>query len=148
MQPVAMINTSEQLRYQRYCACTITDCSTIHCMTRKCAAHSIADCGIEVLCCDRAGSFVRLGRGRSPPSGGEECGDVLQKRVNFMDQELSRFAFIELFTEDDMDITTMRKLMKNVFKRDEAQYRNLQVHLSGNARALVCALPRTVLAAT
>lgn len=91
---------------------------------------------------------MRRGRAAARLLGGEDCGGVLQKGVNFMDQELSRFAFIELFTEDDMDITTMRKLMKNVFKRDEAQYRNLQVHLSGNARALVCALPQPVLAAT
>eukprot|EP00892_Ulva_mutabilis_P002317 jgi/Ulvmu1/12086/UM084_0009.1 len=58
------------------------------------------------------------------------------KHVNFMEQELSRFAFIELFTEDDMNITTMRKLMKNVFRRDKEQYKQLQVQLAGNAREL------------
>lgn len=62
---------------------------------------------------------------------------LVQKHVNFMSQELSRFAFIELFTDDDMNITTMRKLMKNVFKRDAEQYHKLQEQLAGNAREQV-----------
>lgn len=61
----------------------------------------------------------------------------LQKSVNFMEQELSRYAFIELFTEDDMNITTMQKLMKDVFREGQEEYCKLQVDLATNAREAV-----------
>lgn len=61
----------------------------------------------------------------------------LQKSTNFMEQELSRYAFIELFTEDDMNITTMQKLMKDVFSQGREEYCKLQVDLETNARKAV-----------
>lgn len=40
-----------------------------------------------------------------------------------MDQQLTMAAFTELFTDDDMNTVTMRRLLKRVYRGNEGTYR-------------------------
>jgi hypothetical protein len=60
----------------------------------------------------------------------EDCCDNLQT-VPFMEQKLTRLGFIELFTDDDMNIPTMRGLLKRIHSGKEQMYNKHRMALDG-----------------
>jgi hypothetical protein len=60
-----------------------------------------------------------------------------------MKQKLSPMAFLELFTDDDMDVITMRKLLRNTAARREKVYRVHGQVLEAAARQVGCLCDQT-----
>jgi hypothetical protein len=48
-----------------------------------------------------------------------------------MEQKLTRLGFIELFTDDDMNIPTMRGLLKRIHSGKEQMYNKHRMALDG-----------------
>lgn len=55
-----------------------------------------------------------------------------------MKQLLTRYSFIELFTEDDMCINTMRDLLKKFSTSKQEEYQGQQKECATAIRASVC----------
>jgi hypothetical protein len=60
-----------------------------------------------------------------------------------MKQKLSPMAFLELFTDDDMDVITMRKLLRNTAARREEVYREQGQVLEAAAKQVCCPYAQT-----
>lgn len=63
---------------------------------------------------------------------------LVQEDVHYMKQMLTRHGFLELFTEDDMNINTMRDLLKQLSTKNEKVYRYQKEECTTKLRESVC----------
>jgi hypothetical protein len=63
---------------------------------------------------------------------------VLQANLHFMKQKLTRYAFTELFTDDTMDINTMRGLLREMSQDKNKDYASRQEACRAALKAAVC----------